>query len=314
MRFPFQLPTNRVFDAVGFGLNAVDHLIVVPAYPEFDSKTRLLEHRRCPGGQSATAMVSLQRFGWRTAYAGRFGSDEEGAFGLASIREEGVNLEFAEVVPGARNQIAFILIDARNGERTIIWDRDDRLAYQASEAPVSLATRARVLHLDAHDPPACAAMAQAAQQAGVIVSADVDTAYDGLLALLPLIDVLITSRELPHRLTGIADERASLVEMKARFGCALVAMTLGDRGALLYCEGQFVESRAYEVPGGCRDTTGAGDAFRGGFLHGLLTGEDVETCLRFANATAALKCRDLGARTALPNADELSQFLKDVGR
>ena len=309
MYSPFQLPDNKDFDAVGFGLNAVDHLVVVPAYPEFDSKIRFVEHRRCPGGQTATAMVALQRFGFKTAYAGRFGSDDEGAFGLASVQDAGVNVEFTEVVPGARNQLAFILIDARNGERTIIWDRDDRLAYRPEEAPMSLAARGRLLHLDAHDPPACIEMARAAHEAKAIVSADIDNAYDGLLELLPHIDVLITSRELPHRLTGIADERASLVEMKARYGCALVGMTMGKRGALVYFDGKFFQSPAYEVPGGCRDTTGAGDAFHGGFLYGVLRGEDIETCLRLANATAALKCRDLGARTALPSLQELEEFL-----
>lgn len=310
MHFPFHLPQDKEFDAVGFGLNAVDHLVVVPAYPDFDTKIRLVEHRRSPGGQTATAMVALQRLGLRTAYAGRFGTDYEGKFGFASVRDEGVNTEFAEEVPGARNQIAFILIDQRNGERTIIWDRDERLAYKSGEAPVVLAARGRVLHLDAHDPLACIPMAHAAHKAKAIVSADIDNAYDGLLELLPLIDILITSRELPHRLTGIADERASLVEMKARYGCALVGMTMGKRGALLYSEGQFLEAPAYEVPGGCRDTTGAGDAFHGGFLYGLLRGEDIETCLKLANATAALKCRDLGARTALPDAAELDQFLR----
>jgi hypothetical protein len=74
MRFPFSLPTNKPFDAVGFGLNAVDHLIVVPKYPSFDTKTRLLSHKLSAGGQTATAMVSLQRLGFKTAYAGRFGS------------------------------------------------------------------------------------------------------------------------------------------------------------------------------------------------------------------------------------------------
>jgi sugar/nucleoside kinase (ribokinase family) len=152
-------------------------------------------------------------------------------------------------------------------------------------------------------------MARAAHEANAIVSADIDNAYEGLLELLPSIDILITSRELPHRLTGIADERASLVEMKARYGCALVGMTMGKRGAVLYCEGQFIEAPAYEVPGGCRDTTGAGDAFHAGFLYGLLRGEEIDTSMRLANATAALKCRDLGARTALPNAAELDQFL-----
>ncbi|MGI8918980.1 MAG: carbohydrate kinase family protein [Pyrinomonadaceae bacterium] len=313
MHFPFKLPSNKEFDAVGFGLNAVDHLVVVPAYPDFDSKIRLVEHRRSAGGQTATAMVALQRLGLRTAYGGRFGSDDEGEFGLASVRDEGVNVEFAEVAPGARNQIAFILIDQRNGERTIVWDRDERLAYQANEAPVALAIRGRVLHLDAHDPLACIPMAHAAHGSRAIVSADIDNAYDGLLKLLPLIDVLITSRELPHRLTGIADERASLVEMKARYGCALVGMTMGKRGAVVYCEGQFLDAPAYKVPGGCRDTTGAGDAFHAGFLYGLLRDEDIETSLRLANATAALKCRALGARTALPDFAELNQFLSVVG-
>ena len=312
MHFPFHLPKDKEFDAVGFGLNAVDHLVVLPEYPAFDTKIRFSEHRRCAGGQAATAMVALQRLGLKTAYAGRFGSDDEGQFGIASLIEEGVDVEFAEVIEGARNQIAFILIDSRNGERTIIWDRDDRLAYSAADAPLNVATRGRVLHLDAHDPPAGLAMAHAAHEAGTIVTADVDSVYEGLLDLLPLIDVLISSRELPHRVTGIADERASLVEMKARFGCSLVGMTMGKRGALLYCEGQFFESPAYEVPGGCRDTTGAGDAFHGGFLYGLLRGEEVETCLKLANATAALKCSQLGARTALPNSKQLDSFLRSA--
>jgi sulfofructose kinase len=309
MNFPFILPDHKPFDAVGFGLNAVDHLIAVPEYPAFDTKIRLLEHKQAAGGQTATAMVSLQRLGLRTAYAGRFGSDAEGEFGIESVRQEGVDVEFAEVIEGARNQIAFIIVDARNGERTIIWDRDARLSYRAGEAPVELAARGRVLHLDAHDPPACARMAEAARAGGTIVSVDIDNIYDGLPQLLPLIDILITSREFPHRLTGIADERASLVELKARYGCSIVGLTKGAEGAIVFCGGEFIESPSYDVPDGCRDTTGSGDAFHGGFLYGLLTGADIESSLKMANAVAALKCRDLGARTALPSATELSEFL-----
>jgi sugar/nucleoside kinase (ribokinase family) len=312
MNFPFTLPNQRPFDAVGFGLNAVDHLIVVPEYPAFDTKLRLLDHQQTAGGQTATAMVALQRLGFQTAYAGRFGSDPEGQFGFAALKAENVDVEFAEVIEGARNQIAFIIVDARNGERTIIWDRDERLSYSADEAPLALASRGRVLHLDAHDPPACTRMAHAARAEGTIVSADIDNIYDGLPELLPLIDILITSREFPHRLTGIADERASLVELRARYGCGIVGLTKGALGALVYCEGQFIESPAYEVPGGCRDTTGSGDAFHAGILFGLLRGEDIETSLKMANAVAALKCRDLGARTALPDENELNNFLKGL--
>ncbi|HEY3582204.1 MAG TPA: carbohydrate kinase family protein [Pyrinomonadaceae bacterium] len=311
MKFPIEAPSGKTFDAVGFGLNAVDHLIVVPEYPEFDTKMRLIEHKQSAGGQTATAMVALRRLGLNTAYAGRFGSDPEGRFGFETLKQEGVNVEFAEVVEGARNQIAFITIDVRSGERTIVWDRDDRLSYSPPEAPVEFGSLGRVLHLDAHDPPACARIAQAAKASGTIVSADIDNVYEGLPELLPLIDVMIGSKEFPRRVTGIADERKALIEMHARFGCAIVGMTIGAAGAVVYCAGEFIESPGYVAPGGCRDTTGAGDAFHGGFLYGFLTGADLETSLQYANAVAAMKCSALGARTALPTEPELKNFLKN---
>src|SRR6185295_20383654 len=110
MQLPFRLPSQKDFDAVGFGLNAVDHLIVVPEYPQFDTKTRLTEHKESAGGQTATAMVALQRLGMKTAYAGRFGSDAAGKLGRASLVSEGVNVDHAETIEGATNQIAFIII------------------------------------------------------------------------------------------------------------------------------------------------------------------------------------------------------------
>ena len=312
MRLPFSVVAQKDFDVVGFGLNAVDHLIVVPEYPAFDTKTRFTEYERSAGGQTASAMVALQRLGLKTAYAGRFGSDDDGRFGLLSLQYEGVNLDDAETIEGADNQVAFIMIDSRSGERTIIWDRDERLSYRPDEVPIGLAIRGRVLHLDAHDPPACAVMAAAAREAGAIITADIDNVYEGLPALLPLIDVLITSSAFPHRLTGISDERAALVELKRQYGCAIVGATLGTRGAVIYVDGQFIESPAFEVPGGCRDTTGAGDAFHAGFICGMLRDETLESCMKLGNAVAALKCRALGARSALPTADELKEFLQVI--
>lgn len=309
MRIPFQIPKERDFDVVGFGLNAVDHLIVVPAYPEFDTKVRFTQYEKCAGGQTATAMVALQRLGMKTMYAGKFGGDEAGLFGRESLVIEGVNDDYADTIEGAKNQVAFIIIDGRSGERTIIWDRDERLAYNIDEAPVAMSARGRVLHIDAHDPPACAAMARAARAAGTIVTSDIDNIYEGLPELLPLIDVLITSSEFPQRLTGISDLHAALTETHARYGCAIVGATLGARGAIVLCENEFIESPAFAVPGGCRDTTGAGDAFHAGFIYGMLRNEDLEMCMRLGNAVAALKCRALGGRAALPDKRELREFL-----
>ena len=312
MRLPFRLPENKEYDAVGFGLNAVDHLMVVPEYPAFDTKVRFTDYQKSAGGHTATAMVALQRLGMKTAYAGRFGADEAGSFSRTNLEQEGVNLDYAETIPNATNQLAFIVIEARSGERTIVWDRDERLAYKREEAPVEFGSLGRVLHLDAHDPPACVRVVTAAKSSSAIVSADIDNVYEGLPELLPLIDIMIGSKEFPRRVTGIADEREALMELHARFGCAIVGMTMGAAGAVVYCEGEFIESPGYVAPGGCRDTTGAGDAFHGGFLYGFLTGEDLETSLRFANAVAAMKCSALGARTALPTRSELDEFLKEV--
>jgi sulfofructose kinase len=315
LRFPFQPPGEREFDAVGFGENAVDHLVVVPHYPEFDTKTRFREHALSAGGQIASAAAGLRRLGLKTAYAGRFGSDEAGRFGLDALRAEGVDVSRAEVVEGARSQLAFIVIDARTGERTIIWDRDARLDYVAEDAPRDFAARGRVLHMDAQQPRACAVLAREAREAGTVVSLDVDNVYEGLEELLPHVDLLVSSKEFPRRLTGIDEERAALVEMKSRLRRDCVAgMTLGERGAVVYHEGVFVESKAFAVPGGCRDTTGAGDAFHVGLIYGLLRGEDVEASLVTGCAVAALKCRALGSRTALPSARELENFLAAEGQ
>lgn len=313
MRLPFKIPRARDFDVIGFGLNAVDHLVVVPGYPAFDTKVRFTAYEKGAGGQTASAMVALQRLGLKTAYAGRFGSDEDGRFGFLSLEYEGVDLEFAETIEGANNQVAFIIIDEGSGERTIIWDRDERLSYRADEVPIEIATRGRVLHLDAHDPPACAAMARAARMNGTIITADIDNIYEGLPELLPLIDVLITSSGFPLRLTGISDLHDSLWEIKARYGCPLVGATLGAQGVVVLYDGEFIESPAFAVPGGCRDTTGAGDAFHAGFIYGMLKAGDLESCLELGNAVAALKCRALGARAALPTGDELTEFFGGAG-
>lgn len=312
MRFPFQLATRRRFDCAGFGENAVDHLITAPRYPEFDTKIEYTSHELLAGGQIASALIGLQRLGCATLYAGRFGADAEGDFGLASLVAEKVNTDFAESIAGARSQTAFIIIDARSGERTILWRRDSALRYAADDAPIEIAALARVLHLDAHDGAANIRLARHARQHGTIVSADIDNLDEHTDALLPLLDVLITSREFPHKLTGITDERHALRETKSRYGCPVVGMTRGTGGALLLIEDAFIESPALHVPGGVRDTTGAGDAFHAGFIYGLLMGAEVEIALRYGAAVAALKCRQTGARGGLPTRNELEEYLQQV--
>lgn len=309
MRFPFKLAENKEFDVVGFGTNAVDYLIEVPEYPKFNSKIHLSDYIQAAGGEAATTAVGLRRLGLKTSYVGRFGADKEGDFGLRSLRDENVDVRFAEQIEGARTQIAFIIIDRRNGERTVIWNRDELLSYDEKDAPLTAAALGKVLHFTPHDTAACLAMARAAKNGGAIVSIDVDNVFEGVGELLSQVDVLISSAEFPERLVGIKDKKQALGEIQQRFGCPVVGMTLGENGSLVLCENSFIKTRGFAVPGGCRDTTGAGDSFRVGFLYGLLKNEAVENAARVANAVAALKCRRLGARTALPDEGELQKFL-----
>lgn len=312
MKFPIKLPENRKFDVVGFGTNAVDFLIQVPVYPEFDSKIELTEYTQSAGGEAATTVVGLQRLGIKTAYVGRFGDDEAGNYGLQSLISEGVNTDFAEQITGARTQIAFIIIDERNGERTVIWKRDRQLSFDEAEVSAKIATLGKVLHFTPHDTKACIKLAKIAQAKNTIVSIDIDNIFEDLEELLPLVDIFISSAEFAEKFIGISDKHRALQELKNRYGFKIAGMTLGETGSLILCENEFIETKGYNVPNGCKDTTGAGDAFRAGFLHGLLNGETVEQGAKMANAVAALKCREIGARTALPKVDELEELINSI--
>jgi sugar/nucleoside kinase (ribokinase family) len=308
MAFGLPLPDNKPFDVVGCGLNAVDHLITVPRYPAFNAKVQLIEYALRPGGQTATALVALARLGCRTRYIGAVGSDDWGKFQLASLADAGVEYSQVKVVEGATNQLAFIIIDQRTGERTIIWDRDERLIMRPEDLDRDAVTSGRILHLDGHDVAASIQAARWAREEHIPVVIDLDNAYPGVEELLPLIDYLVTSAEFPQRVTGIAEGRAGLRALKDYFGNYFVAMTLGADGVVAYHEGEYLHVPGFKIE--CRDTTGAGDAFRGGFIYALLQRMNLEEALRFANAVAALNCQGLGARGGLPTVEAVEELLR----
>ena len=312
MQFPFTLKKDTDYDVVGFGTNAVDFLIQVPHYPEFNSKVELNDYTQAAGGEVATSMAGLQRLGLRTSYIGRFGNDYAGEIGIESLRREGVDMQYAETIDGARTQIAFIVIDERNGERTVIWKRDEKLHYTEDEVPVQAVASTKVLHFTPHDARACLRLAEAARDHGTIISIDVDNVFEGIEKLLGSVDIIIASSDFPSKLFGPMDERAALRELQSRFGAEIVGITLGEQGSLLLCADSFIETPGFAVPGGCKDTTGAGDSFRVGLLYGMINGKSIEESARIANAVAALKCRAIGARTALPTSDEVDGLLKKV--
>jgi sugar/nucleoside kinase (ribokinase family) len=307
MEFGIEIPTGKPFDAVALGLNAIDHLIVVPHYPPFNTKVPLISHTIAPGGQCATAMVTLARLGLRTRYIGKVGSDDFGSLQLRSLESEGVESSGVTVVEGSDSQIAYIVVDQPSGERTVIWHRDSRLMIDPSEVDRNAITSGRALLLDAHNVAASIAAARFAREAEIPTVLDIDTIYPGSEELLPLIDFLISSTSFPLKMTGEDDLRTALKKLKETTGSLFVAATLGRDGVLAHFQGEYLHSPAFSID--CRDTTGAGDAFHGGFMYGLLEGYSVEETLRFANAVAGLKCRAIGARTSLPTLDEVNALL-----
>ena len=92
-----------------------------------------------------------------------------------------------------------------------------------------------------------------------------------------------------------------------QYGPSWAALTLGDQGCVVRDARGLWRFPAHQID--VVDTTGAGDAFHGGAIYGLLHRWDMEHTIRFAAAVAALNCRRLGGRTALPNLPEVARFL-----
>src|SRR4030042_3964848 len=151
MRAPLNFPENKPFDGVGMGLNSVDFLVLLPEYPTSNSKMRIRRFEKSGGGQVATALVALSHWGARTKYIGKVGGDELGQYALKSIRQAGVDVSSVAVESQASNQFATIIVDGTSGDRTILWDRDDRLMYHDGELRKEMVCSGRILVLDGHD-------------------------------------------------------------------------------------------------------------------------------------------------------------------
>ena len=306
MRFNLSFPENKSFDVVGMGLNSVDHLVLLPEFPTSNSKMEMLRFVKSGGGQVATAMVALSRWEIKTKYIGKVGTDELGEFSLKSIRDDGVEVSSVTVEPECTNQFAVILVEGKGGERTILWNRDKRLMYREGELRKEDICSGKILHLDGHDIRAAIRCARWAREEGIPTVLDIDKVEPLTSDLLKEIDFVVTSSWFPFRFTGISDRKKAFLELKKHIS-GFLCTTAGPEGAMALVEGEIVHVPGFEVK--VVDTTGAGDVFHGGFIYGLLQNWEVEEILRFSNAVAALKCRDMGGRRGIPTLGEVRQLL-----
>ncbi|MGZ3513276.1 MAG: carbohydrate kinase family protein [Thermodesulfobacteriota bacterium] len=305
MRFNLPLQ-DKPFGIVGMGLNSVDFLCVVPKFPAPNSKMQMLQFSKQGGGQVATTMVALSRWGVKTKYIGKIGEDELGRFSLDSIRQEGVDISSVTIEPHATNQFAMIIVDGSTGERTILWNRDERLMYRDGELRKEEVCSGKFLHLDGHDIHAALQCARWAREEGIRTIVDLDKVESLTSELIKQIDFIITSSRFPMMYTGISDQKKALLEFQ-KYTSGFLCSTLGDDGAMALVNGEFLHIEGHKMK--AVDTTGAGDVFHSGFIYGLLQNWKAEQILRFANAAAALKCKELGGRKGIPTLEEVQRFL-----
>ncbi len=297
-------------DLVGVGLNATDMLIRLPHYPALGSKVEFRSADILPGGQVATAVAACQQWGLRTRYVGKIGDDSAAETHRAEFARLSVETRLV-TAPGCASQQAVILVDDA-GERTVLWKRDNELTLRPEELQREWIVNARALHVDGHDTDAAAVAAGWARDAGVPVIADLDDLYPGVETLLEKIDYLITSRDIPGRLTGHQNLRQSLPAVRDRYRCRLAAATLGHEGVLAWDGSRFHYAPAFRVK--TLDTTGAGDIFHAGFIYGLLQGWPLPRQLDFACAAAALNCTAAGARGGIQPVENIEAMMATGSR
>ncbi len=295
------------FDVVGVGLNATDTLLLLPEYPAYAGKVPFGSEILSPGGQVATAIVTCARLGLRAKYIGTIGDDLRGEIQRQSLDGTGVDTSGVIVRAGCPNQTAYILIDQRTGERTVLWHRADCLRLRPEDIRPDDILNARIVHLDGCDTEAAAFAAKVAHSAGIPVTIDVDTVYPGFEAVLENTDYLVASSVWPGRWTAEADGLVALGSVQREYGLKVAAMTLGDYGSVALFEDKLYYSPAFQVH--CADTTGAGDAYHGAFCYSILQGMSMPDALDFSNAAAALNCTAIGARGHIPGVAEVRDLL-----
>ncbi len=293
-------------EIVGFGQCCMDYLALGDEYPAEDSKVEFRELLIQGGGPVATALVCLARLGRKTSIIGLVGDDSFGRDIRAELEEEGVETVHLITRENAVSQFSFILVNPHTSTRTINWTRATGAPVRADRIPRELIRGAKILHLDGLDAEASLAAIHTAKKAGVAVVLDIGTLRSHSLELIKNADQVIVSATFKKDFAP-GEEPEEAARRLRDLGPRAAVVTLGGDGSVGIEDRGLVRQPAFPVR--AVDTTGAGDAYHGGYIHALLEGADLAGRMRFASAVAALSCTALGGRTALPTKDRVAGFL-----
>jgi len=291
---------------VGIGQCSWDYLAMVESLPHKDTKKEVLQWEEQGGGPVANALVTLSRLGIQCRFHGVTGDDAADQKIRKSLQEENIDIAGLVQRRGKQSQKAFIAIEKDRGTRTIFWKRPSGQELAYDELGNRFLERGDFLLLDGlmKDVSLCAA--EKANLLNVPVMLDAGSLREGMLDIAIKCDYVVASEEFAKDLGWDSD----LVRFRrtiGEHGFRATTITLGERGSVTFLDDKIIEIPAFAVD--VADTTGAGDAFHGAYIFGLLKKWDIPECLKFASAVAAIKCRKIGGRAGIPSLNEIMTFL-----
>lgn len=286
-----------------------DAIALVDTFPERDERQVAREIAYAGGGPAGTAAVAARRLGVPAAVVGAVGDDDEGRRVIDSLIGEGVGVDAVEVVPGRRSGASVVVVDAAEGTRAICTRPVPSLHLPTHGPGPRLLDGAEWVHVD-HVGWAPVQAWRAARPAagGPRLSVDAGNPIAGFSC--DAVDLYVPTLGALQRRYG-AGETHQLLQAALDEGADTVVATCGRDGSVA----ATAAGARYDAPG-CRvdvvSTLGAGDVFHGALLAAVVRGLDLPGALRIANTAAALSCRGLDGRSAIPTWDELIAVLDDV--
>jgi sugar/nucleoside kinase (ribokinase family) len=272
------------------------------------------------GGCAANTSTALARLGVKAKVAGKVGADIYGSFIMQDLASKGV--ETAGISTSHRHGTSKTVILPVIGEdRRFIHTFGANAEFGAADIDRETLAAAGVFYVGGYmvlpnlAQDNLAALFQLARSHSVCTALDVvvpagtvSVSLRDLERVLPFVDVFLPNDEEARHLTGEEEPRRQ-AEAFLRAGCATVVITRGGRGALLMDQTHVVEAPAFDVT--LVDSSGAGDAFAGGFIAGMLMGLDQAETLRFASVIGASCCMRLGCTTGIFTREQAEAFLRE---
>ena len=267
------------------GLATRDTILAVPRHPAPDELVLATDVAVAGGGPAATAAVALTRLGVETTFVGAVGDDETGAFIRAGLTDEGVDVSELEVVAGRRSPESAVYVGP--GTRSIAAFRGDLGRPRLSQRAERLCRNAEWVHVDQ--------TGYGSVPRDVRLSIDAGIPVDGL-------DLAGVALYGPTE-AGLERDFGS-PEAALEAGAELVVVTRGAQGSTAYTRDGAVDAPAVPVDDPV-STLGAGDVFHGALLAAFMLGRELAAALALANRAAALSCRALDGRSAIPTLEEV---------